>query len=262
MAAALGEANAPPPAATEEAEEEQPRFSVGELVEVKPRTFPGMNKPGGTATIRKVHDEREKDGGPMKDGSVKRTTGFTYAVKYVLNGSEKRVDAQWISAKVEVSREEAQDARREEAAKRKAEREAEEARKLQEEAERQARKRAAREKVKQLRAAKAARTQPPPAKKPRVAAPASVAEAAPAPPPPPPPPVAEEPADVKWMRGVLAAAPRESPDEVDLGALFAAAATAPPPPGASNDEAAVRDLLGKLEADNCVMVCEGTVFLV
>ena len=154
MAAALGEANAPPAAAPEE--EETPRFSVGELVEVKPRTFPGMNKPGGTATIRKVHDEREKDGGPMKDGSVKRTTGFTYAVKYVLNGSEKRVDAQWISAKVEVSREEAQDARREEAAKRKAEREAEEARKLQEEAERQARKRAAREKVKQLRAAKAA----------------------------------------------------------------------------------------------------------
>ena len=126
MAAALGEANAPPVAAPEE--EETPRFSVGELVEVKPRTFPGMNKPGGTATIRKVHDEREKDGGPMKDGSVKRTTGFTYAVKYVLNGSEKRVDAQWISAKVEVSREEAQDARREEAAKRKAEREAEEAR--------------------------------------------------------------------------------------------------------------------------------------
>lgn len=95
MAAALGEANAPPAAAPEE--EETPRFSVGELVEVKPRTFPGMNKPGGTATIRKVHDEREKDGGPMKDGSVKRTTGFTYAVKYVLNGSEKRVDAQWIA---------------------------------------------------------------------------------------------------------------------------------------------------------------------
>ena len=86
--AALGEANAPPAAAPEE--EETPRFSVGELVEVKPRTFPGMNKPGGTATIRKIHDEREKDGGPMKDGSVKRTTGFTYAVKYVLNGSEKR----------------------------------------------------------------------------------------------------------------------------------------------------------------------------
>ena len=83
-----------------------------------------------------------------------------------------------------------------------------------------------------------------------------------APAPPPPPPVAEEPADVKWMRGVLAAAPRESPDEVDLEALFAAAAGVPPPPGASNDEAAVRDLLGKLEADNCVMVCEGTVFLV
>ena len=32
--------------------------------------------------------------------------------------------------------------------------------------------------------------------------------------------------------------------------------------GVVGDEAAVRDLLGKLEADNCVMVCEGTVFLV
>ena len=31
---------------------------------------------------------------------------------------------------------------------------------------------------------------------------------------PPPPPVAEEPADVKWLRGVLASAPRDVPDLV------------------------------------------------
>ena len=33
----------------------------------------------------------------MRDGSEKRTTGFTYAVKYTMGGSEKRVDAQWIT---------------------------------------------------------------------------------------------------------------------------------------------------------------------
>ena len=37
----------------------------------------------------------------MRDGSEKRTTGFTYAVKYVLGGSEKRVDAQHISKSVD-----------------------------------------------------------------------------------------------------------------------------------------------------------------
>ena len=60
MAAALGEANAPPVAAPEE--EETPRFCVGELVEVKPRTFPGINKAGGTGTITKVNDERSNIG--------------------------------------------------------------------------------------------------------------------------------------------------------------------------------------------------------
>jgi len=33
----------------------------------------------------------------MRDGSSSRTTGFTYAVKYTMGGSEKRVDAQWIT---------------------------------------------------------------------------------------------------------------------------------------------------------------------
>ena len=66
-------------------------------MDVAPRTFPGINKAGGTGTITKVNDERQKDGGPMKDGSESRTTGFTYAVKYTISGSEKRVDAQWIA---------------------------------------------------------------------------------------------------------------------------------------------------------------------
>ena len=195
MAAALGEANAPPVAAPEE--EETPRFCVGELVEVKPRTFPGMNKPGGTATIRKVHDERVKDGGPMKDGSVKRTTGFTYAVKYVLNGTEKGVDAQWISAKVEVSREEARDGGARPRSARPARGRAQAA----EEAERRATSRPAR--GERLRTA-GARGPPPPAEAAR-RAPASVAEAG-----------ARRAAaarrrgarDVKWMARVLAAAPR------------------------------------------------------
>ena len=77
--------------------EEAPRFRVGDTVDVAPRTFPGINKAGGTGTITKVNDERSKDGGPMKDGSESRTTGFTYAVKYTISGSEKRVDAQWIA---------------------------------------------------------------------------------------------------------------------------------------------------------------------
>jgi hypothetical protein len=85
------------PAAASAAAEEAPRFRVGDTVDVAPRTFPGINKAGGTGTITKVNDERQKDGGPMKDGSESRTTGFTYAVKYTISGSEKRVDAQWIA---------------------------------------------------------------------------------------------------------------------------------------------------------------------
>ena len=77
--------------------DEAPRFEVGDTVEVAARTFPGINKAGGPGTITKINDERSIDGGPMRDGSEKRTTGFTYAVKYTMGGSEKRVDAQWIT---------------------------------------------------------------------------------------------------------------------------------------------------------------------
>lgn len=45
------------------------KFSVGDVVNVLPRTWPGMNKPGGAAWIKKIED----------DG--------TYSVKYVLTGT-------------------------------------------------------------------------------------------------------------------------------------------------------------------------------
>ena len=110
-AAASAPAAAPAPAAASAAAPaaaEEPRFRVGDTVDVAPRTFPGINKAGGTGTITKVNDERQKDGGPMKDGSESRTTGFTYAVKYTISGSEKRVDAQWI-ARIDDEEEDASD---------------------------------------------------------------------------------------------------------------------------------------------------------
>ena len=96
--------DAPPPEASDDDDgapmdttDEAPRFQIGDTVEVAARTFPGINKSGGPGTITKVNDERNEDGGPMRDGSSSRTTGFTYAVKYTMGGSEKRVDAQWIT---------------------------------------------------------------------------------------------------------------------------------------------------------------------
>ena len=60
-------------------EETVARFALKDLVEVAPRTHPGFNFAGGTARISKVHDERESDGGPLKDGSDSQTTKFTRA---------------------------------------------------------------------------------------------------------------------------------------------------------------------------------------
>lgn len=222
------------------------------------RKFPGFNFEGGTAKITKVHDERSADLGPMKDGSARRTTGFTYGVKYVMGGSEKRVDAQHIASKREVSREAASAARQEEVAAQRAERERAEAAARAEEAARVERKRAARAKVAALREAKKRVAKP-------AAAPAKKRAKTDAAPPAPAPP-AEEPADAAWLRGVLATAPRDVPDELDLEAFHAHAAASSPPAALGGDAAAaragVRALLARLEADNHVMVVDGTLFLV
>jgi hypothetical protein len=56
-------------------------FSVGDIVHVQSRTWPGVNKPGGIARITKVLD---------KEGS-------SYHVEYILGGREKHVDAIFVS---------------------------------------------------------------------------------------------------------------------------------------------------------------------
>ncbi|GAX27129.1 BRCA1-associated RING domain protein 1 [Fistulifera solaris] len=50
-------------------------FKVGDIISVKPRTWPGINKQGGIAKVAKVNDDN------------------SYDVSYVLGGKEKRVDA-------------------------------------------------------------------------------------------------------------------------------------------------------------------------
>ena len=68
---------------------------------VAPRTHPGVNFPGGAATIREIHDERLVDQGPMRDGSKKgrRASPMRSSTS---GGSEKRgVDAQHISKSVD-----------------------------------------------------------------------------------------------------------------------------------------------------------------
>lgn len=66
------------------------KLNVGDVVQVASRTWPGMNKPGGTAKITKCH----------QDG--------TFDVKYVIGGSEKRVEEQYISSTSQSKRRRAQ----------------------------------------------------------------------------------------------------------------------------------------------------------
>jgi len=55
-------------------------FTVGDLVLVAPRTFPGMNKHGGVARVTALH----------QDGSL-------IDVKYVLGGKESNLELKWVS---------------------------------------------------------------------------------------------------------------------------------------------------------------------
>ena len=62
-------------------------YHVKEMVFVEPRTWPGMNKPGGIGRIIRV-----------------RLDAQTVDVKYVLGGSEKNVQLKYISKKDKDSR--------------------------------------------------------------------------------------------------------------------------------------------------------------
>ncbi len=55
-------------------------FNIGQVVDVASRTFPGMNKPGGTGRVTKINE----------DGTLN--------IKYVLGGSEKKVELKWVAA--------------------------------------------------------------------------------------------------------------------------------------------------------------------
>lgn len=61
-----------------------PPLTVGSIVNVQSRTWPGVNKPGGVARVKKVHDDADK--------------GIQYDVAYILGGRERLVDCVFVSA--------------------------------------------------------------------------------------------------------------------------------------------------------------------
>ena len=67
-------------------------FRIGDIVQVQPRTGPGMNRLGGIAEIVKVHTSHD-------EGSDKATTTVSYDVRYVLNRRQRehRLEACYIS---------------------------------------------------------------------------------------------------------------------------------------------------------------------
>ena len=66
-------------------------FTVGEQVSVEARTWPGINKPGGAGKVVKIHTE-----GP----------GIVVAVdvRYILGGTEKEVELQYVQKHEELNR--------------------------------------------------------------------------------------------------------------------------------------------------------------
>lgn len=256
-----------------------PQFKLKELVEVAPRTHPGFNFAGGTARISKVRDERQEDGGPMKDGSSHRTTDYTYDVKYVIGGSERRVDAQHITSKVLATRQELGDQRQEEQTRRREEREKEAARAatLLEE-QRAERKRKARDELTKRRAAKQGnkaasdkkRTKSDSKKdddKSRQLLPLSAIEnnapsCAPL-------DEVEESEELRWLKDVLLnRVPKgsDAPDEIAVGDVVVAVNEAnDKPPGIPQSTSTVEDLaplFRDLEQANLIMLVDDMIFLV
>ena len=256
----------------------EPLFTQKELVEVAARTMPGFNFQGGTARISKVRDERTEDGGPMKDGSTTRTTGFTYDVKYVMGGSERRVDARWITSKVQKSRSELGEERQKEAAKRKEEKEEMERKK----AEIEERKKSIRQEIAKKRAAKK-NAAPVAVKKRKLAAsddddkvPSKVPKKTTTsedddkvvpPEPTEVPPEPELAPEVIWLQATLSKVPPsdpEAPDELALDDVKKFLDTSSDLPAAFSQDrdTALLTALNRLEASNYVMICDGTIFVV
>lgn len=196
-------------------------FKLKEVVEVAARTSPGFNLPGGTARISAIHDGK-------------------YDVKYVLGGSEKRVDACYIRSKVLATRQELGEQRQEDQARRRKAKQDEEAQRARLEAERLERKRKARAELAKRREQKKVA----PAKKKHKVTPPSP--------------------DVTWLRDFLinkVPKAHDADDEVDLQDLFAALDTNPVPSSLAERDA-VLGVLAQLEANNFIMRVDSTLFLV
>lgn len=216
-----------------------------------------------------MRDERVDDGGAMKDGSSHRTTGFTYDVKYVMGGSERRVDAQHISSKVLATRHELGEQRQEEQQRKKEERERAEAEARRLEEERAERKRRARAELAKRRAAKSSTAKKP--KRRKLAAQATSAHDDQAAADDEPARLAASEADpdseqLLWLRDVLVnRVPRaEAPDEINLNDLLETVATSNDKPRALADVSrlVLLPLLAKLEEANLIMRVEDMIFVV
>lgn len=221
--------------------------ALGALVEVAARTSPGFNLPGGTARISAIHDDGNK-----------------YDVKYVLGGSEKRVDACYIRSKVLATRQELGEQRQEDQARRRKAKKDEDAQRLRLEAERLERKRRARAELAKRREQKhrqVTRKNDRPAKKKHKTT-ARQADAA-APQEAPQADAAPHP-DMMWLRDFLInKVPRahDADDEVDVQDLLAALETNDVPSSLAKREA-VLGILAQLEGNNLVMCVDSTIFLV
>lgn len=70
----------------EEKHEVSTVIEVGSIVEVESRTWPGINKPGGSGRVAAVHRAVDEEGAEV----------VTFDVRYVLGGVEKNIDSEFV----------------------------------------------------------------------------------------------------------------------------------------------------------------------
>ena len=75
-------------------------LTVGKQVDIESRTWAGINKPGGHATITKIHTNEAESSASGSSSCVITKVD----VKYVLGGIEKDVELTYIKAHVELPR--------------------------------------------------------------------------------------------------------------------------------------------------------------
>jgi len=78
-------------------------LKIGQQVDIESRTWPGINKPGGHATITKFHYETT-NGSTTSDGNGGGGAPTKIDVKYVLGGTEKQIEITYVKPHVELVR--------------------------------------------------------------------------------------------------------------------------------------------------------------